>query len=345
MIALISNVGMLAQLNALHAGVVFAISDFSPDRALAVRRLSEAGIPVVAGLQLPAEQGVYMNADDAAQASQQFDEFDAWSAKNGLKWAGVGLDIEPNFGSFRGAKWHVLKLLIMGTLDGGRMKRARVAYAALIARIHSRGYSAQTYQLPLIALDRNAHSRMIERSVGIVDVRGDLEAVMIYTSFARPSTPAPIWEFGPGAEAIAVGVTLGSGDPALDAKMPPLNWEQFSSDLIVASHFSHVIGVYDLEGCVNQGFLRLLINLDWGQTVTIPGAAIRKIAFLGFGARTLLWILSHFIHIAFFVVLATVWFWERRRNRGLQPPAASTDANPEESSNTEVPALPTENEA
>lgn len=315
MIALVSNAGMIAQLKTLNAGIAFAVSDFDPERALAVRRFNEAGIPLVAWIELPAEQGVYMNADNAAQASERFDEFEKWTEQNQLQWAGVGLDIEPNFGTIRAGRWHTLMMLVKGAFNGGRVARARVAYAALIQRIHSRGYSVQTYQLSLIATDRRAHSTMFERMLGIVDVRGDLEALMIYTSLARPSSPAPIWEFGPGAQAIVVGVTLGSGDPAIDAKAPPLDWDQFSSDLIVASHYSQVVGVYDLEGCVRQGFLRLLANLDWSRKVAIPGAAIRKISLLAFGIGSIIWILSHLIYILILAIILMGWFFWRRKKR------------------------------
>lgn len=315
MIALVSNAGMIAQLKTLNAGIAFAVSDFDPERALAVRRLNEAGIPLVAWIELPADQGVYMNADNAAQASERFDAFENWTGHNQLQWEGVGLDIEPNFGSFRGGKWLILKMFVKGAVNGRRVERARVAYAALIRRIHSRGYSVQTYQLPLIATDRRAHSTMFERMLGIVDVRGDLEALMIYTSLARSSSPAPIWEFGPGAQAIVVGVTLGSGEPAMDAKMPPLNWDRFSSDLIVASHYSQVVGVYDLEGCVKQGFLRLLVNFDWNQKVAIPGAAIRKMSLLSFGVGSIIWILSHLIYILMVAIVLIAWFLWRLKKR------------------------------
>jgi hypothetical protein len=314
-IALVSNAGMIAQLKTLNAGIAFAVSDFDPERALAVRRLNETGIPLVAWIELPAEQGVYMNADNATQASQRFDEFENWTEQNQLRWAGVGLDIEPNFGGFRGGKWQILKTLAKGALNGGRVTRARVAYAALVQRIHSRGYSVQTYQLPLIVTDRRVHSTMFERTLGIVDVRGDLEALMIYTSLARPSSPAPIWKFGPDAQAIVVGVTLGAGNPAIDAKVPPLNWDQFSSDLIVASHYSRVVGVYDLEGCVRQGFLRLLVNLDWSRKVTIPGGAIRKISLLGFGMGSVIWLLSHLVYILVLAIILIGWFLWRRKKR------------------------------
>jgi hypothetical protein len=34
-----------------------------------------------------------------------------------------------------------------------------------------------------------------------------------------------------------------------------LSWDEFSKDLITASHFTHIVGIYSLSGCVQQGFL------------------------------------------------------------------------------------------
>ena len=35
------------------------------------------------------------------------------------------------------------------------------------------------------------------------------------------------------------------------------NWDRLSRDLIVAGHFSHLIGVYDLEGCAPGFYVAL----------------------------------------------------------------------------------------
>jgi hypothetical protein len=111
---------------------------------------------------------------------------------------------------------------------------------------------------------------LLERLFGIVDLRAQSEEVlMIHSSFNHQAGAAMVWTYGPDAETIAVGSTSASGDPKMDAKFPPLNWDEFSRDLTVASHFSRIVGVYSLEGCVRQGFLPRLKALDWGQTVTI----------------------------------------------------------------------------
>jgi hypothetical protein len=56
-----------------------------------------------------------------------------------------------------------------------------------------------------------------------VDVRGDREVLMLYTSFNQSLDSALIWVYGPDAQAIAVGSTTG---PTSDPHFARLNWEE-----------------------------------------------------------------------------------------------------------------------
>jgi hypothetical protein len=128
--------------------------------------------------------------------------------------------------------------------------------------MQAHGYRVQTYQFIFLADERGAHFTLLERLFGLVDVRGDEEGLMTYSSFNHKAGTAVAWSYGQDTQALAVGITLSSGNAALDAKYGPLNWEEFSRDTIVASHFSRQLGVYSLEGCVRQGFLPRLKATD-----------------------------------------------------------------------------------
>jgi hypothetical protein len=306
---------VIADLKNLHAGLAVAIPDLNPERAEFVRQLNHAGIPAVAWLMLSKEQGFYFNAENAPEAAAHFAAFDAWSRDQGLRWVGVGLDIEPNFAELadlKGHRWRLLTTLLRRAMDGQRLLRARQAYSALISNIRSRGYFVQTYQMPFLPAERKARSTLPDRMLGIVDVRGDQEVLMLYTSFARPLGAAIIWTLGPDAQAISIGST--DGDPG--ATPAPLNWSEFSRDLIVAGHFSHLIGVYNLEGCVRQGFLPRLKTMDWSQSVSIPADAIRTADRHRRMLGAVLWISSHLLYlvVVFLLAIASIaWRWRLRR--------------------------------
>jgi hypothetical protein len=318
--SLFADPRVIANLQDMHAGIGVAIRDFSPERAELVRRLNEAGVPVIAGLLMSPEQGYYFNAENAPEAAARFVAFDAWSRDQGLRWDGVGLDIEPNFAELATLKsqgWRLYTTLLRRAVDGQRMLRARQTYSALISTMRSRGYLVQTYQMPFLPAERRAHSSLPDRMLGTVDVRGDLEVLMLLTSYAHPPGAAIIWTLGPEAQAIAIGVT--DGDP--NANPAPLNWSEFSRDLIVASHFTHVIGVYNLEGCVRQGFLPRLKAMDWSQSVTIPADAVRGADHRVLMLVLLLWISSHLLYLVVVLLLAIawiVWRWRMRKMKGAQ---------------------------
>jgi hypothetical protein len=281
-----------------------------------VRRLNRDGIPVTAGLTLPTEQGYYLNATNGRQAEAGFDDFEKWTVANGLRWAAIGLDIEPNIQDFAALrqdnKWHLFWTLLGRYVDVRRVRDAKYTYSALIREIRSHGYQVETYQFPFIADERAVRSSVLERLTGIVDVRSDREALMIYTSFHQSLDSALIWVYGPDAQAIAVGSTTG---PASDPHFARLNWEEFSRDLMVASHFSHVIGVYNLQGCVRQGFLTRLKNVNWNESVTISAESVRRATQLRARVQRVLWMLSNLPYFLIAIQIAFLWtiVWRNRR--------------------------------
>jgi hypothetical protein len=308
--ALFSDPKVIANLQGLHAGVGMAIDDLSPQRAEIVRRLNRVGIPVVAGLVLPGAEGYYMNADNATQAEARFTQFQQWTAQYGLRWSAIGLDIEPGIQEFEELREHRLRLaaqLMRRYFDFGRVGRAREAYIALIRRIQAQGYKVDTFQLPLIVAGRKAHSTLFERLLGIVDVRGDEEIVMIFSGFNPSIGAAMIWALGPDSQAIAIACGVLNGNP--------LSWDEFSRDLIVANHFSRVIGVYNLEGCAQLGYLSRLQSMDWGQSVTISAAAVRRAERIRAISGIAICFLELLPYIFAAVVTGLIWIVHRRLTR------------------------------
>jgi hypothetical protein len=117
---------------------------------------------------------------------------------------------------------------------------------------------------------------VLEKILGLVDVRGDQEVLMLYTSF-NPALGAAIFsQYGPQAQAIAIGSTTRGATE--NGKFSALSWDEFSRDLIVAHHFSRTLGVYSLKGCIFRGYIPLLKTMDWNRPVQTPAASIRRAA-------------------------------------------------------------------
>jgi hypothetical protein len=318
---LLSEPSVIADLRQLKAGVALALPELTEGRARIALKLDGAGIPVTAWLALPGAEGYYMNAGNAREATARFREFERWSAAYGLRWASIGLDIEPNIQDFqalgKGRVWRTVFTIIGRYFSTARTERATKSYAELIREMHGNGYTVETYQFPFIADERDAHSTLLERIAGIVDVRADREALMLYTSFNPALDSALIWVYGPEAQAIIVGSTTGSQD---DPRFHPLSWGEFSRDLRVASHFSRIIGVYSLEGCVQQGFLDRLTTMNWREPVLIPAEEVQKAERFRGRVQRAIWVASYLPYFAVVILVLAILLAAaavRRRKRRI----------------------------
>jgi hypothetical protein len=222
--ALFDDPSVLADLQALRARVVLMLSDYSAERAGVVQLLNGAGLPVVGVPLLPADQGYYFTPDNVPQARASYARFTDWTKEHGLRWDGVGLDIEPDVAVYWQVSrnpWGLVRVLGPRLADTARPTRARADYAALVERIHADGWPVENYQFSLIADERRAGSTLLQRVLGLVDVRTDRGVYLQYTSFMRGLGPGLLWSYGPEATAIAVGTTGGGPDVPDIRRCPP----------------------------------------------------------------------------------------------------------------------------
>jgi hypothetical protein len=321
--SLFADPTVVSDLQALHANLAVAVPDLSPQRAELVRSLNAAGIPLIAWIELPGADGPYLNASDAPEAGTYIAAFERWTAQNDLHWAGVGLDIEPNFtelARLRGHPGRIAALVLSRYFDYARVYRARKASARIIRQLQHDGYLVQTYQLPFIVAERNVHVTLLERLLGIVDVRGDQEALMVYSSLARGGGTGMIFRLGPNAQAIVIGVT--EANPKAGAAGIPLNWAEFSRDLIVASHFTQTVGVYNLEGSVQQDFLARLKTMDWSQSALVPASSMQRANRISRAIATALVVVSLLpVLLALLLLLIAALLWRRRTDRLKRKPS------------------------
>jgi hypothetical protein len=272
---LFADGSVIDDLLALDARVALMCSDFSDQRAGVVRRLNEAGVPVVGIPLLPLADGYYFTTGNADRAAGCYQEFAAWTARHQLVWNGVGLDIEPDariFLQITDNPWGLVPMLVPRLADRAGPARSKAAYQQLVNRIRADGWPVENYQFPLIADERRAGSTVLQR-LALVDVATDREVWMLYSSFLRALGPGLIWAYGPDAAAIAVGTTGGGPDIPGSPQMPTLDWDELAGDLRLARHFCDQILIHSLEGCVWQGLLPRLRSFEWTDVEGPPDGA------------------------------------------------------------------------
>ncbi len=312
---------VLDDLRNLDAAVSLGILDFSDDRAAVVKRLNQAGVPVIAWLLLPEEEGYWFNASNYQQAAARYTLFKTWTTRHDLQWAGIGLDIEMDMNEMRAlmdkekAEPQAAKLF-KRLFDKTRVRKARGAYQALVELIKADGYPVESYHLPLILEERQARSTILQRTLGLVDMETDRDVLMLYSSFLRPNGDAVLWSYAPQADSVGVGSTGGGVEleGALDA--PPLTWEEFSRDLRLCVVRDRPIHIFSLEGCVRQEFLSKLATFDWDKPVTLPDG-IQKVHAMRTGITAILWILQRpwviLLSLATLIGLGFLFKWSKER--------------------------------
>ncbi|MBC7261989.1 MAG: hypothetical protein H5T63_08245 [Chloroflexi bacterium] len=293
---LFADESVIDGLRAVEGRVSLGILDLSAERAAVVRLLNENRIPVTAWQLLPKEQGYWFNVDNAPQAAARYQEFKKWTAKHRLRWDGVGLDIEPDIREMRQLaldRRSLLPVLLKRGLDTERLRRAQMQYQTLVAQIRADGYRVDSYQMPFIVDERQAGSTLLQRLAGLVDIVVDREVLMLYSSLFRPYGPGLLWSYAPDAQSVGLGVTGGGVEIEGVTTSPPMDWDEFSRDLLLAHHWTDDIHIFSLEGCVQQGFLAKLADFDWAQPVLPPVKSAAQVKRMRQALRSALWASAH----------------------------------------------------
>jgi hypothetical protein len=304
---LFSDPAVIDRLRSLDACLSLAILDFNDERAAVVRRLNRAGVPVIAWQLLPREQGYWYNMCNAPQAVTRYAEFRDWSAREGLQWSAIGIDIEPDIAELQQLLNHKVRLLRTLLARGCGKKRlcdAREIYRSLVMRMRSDGYPVHSYEFPFMVDEQRAGSSLLRRLLGVSDVPSNKRVLMLYTSFFRPFGPAFLWSYARDAASVGVGITGGGVEMDGIDHPAPLSWEEFARDLRLAAGRCRDIHIFSLEGCVHQGFLERLQGFDWDRPIPPPRPWAEMLDIMRVALRMSLWLASH--PVALIVILACV---------------------------------------
>jgi hypothetical protein len=258
----------IGQLRALQAGVAMGLRDLSDERAVVVRALEAAGVPVTGWLLLPREEGYFATQHNAPKVEAAYWRFHAWAARHRLAVPRVGLDFEPDLRELERLMQRPLSTLVRWALRPGPIAQvhdARRRYAELIQRVKAEGRAVEAYQFPLVVDDRARGGHFWQRTAGLLDVACDREVVMLYSSLLTALGPGVLARYAPLAQAVAVGSTGGGVDP-----FPKLSWDELSRDLRLAARSAGDVFIFSLEGCVGRGWLPRLAALSWDEPVTLP---------------------------------------------------------------------------
>jgi len=267
---------LINELVEMHASLRIGLHDFSAGRTLAIQKLNTAGIPVVAWLLLPEEDGYWFNMHNGEKATKRYEDFREWSLQNNLKWEGIGIDLEPDMNDGKlifshpwKLAWRVYKRLY----DNKSLKEAKVIYQELITRMKNDGFKVESYLIPFIYDERELKTTSLQKLLGIVDIETDVEIPMLYTSALGNSGIIPLYHHD--NMPVALGST-GGGVKINGAEIASLTWSALEKDLLIANSLTNDIHIFSLEGSVEKGYLSQIRNLSFNQDAPDISSEIKE---------------------------------------------------------------------
>lgn len=273
---LFADSSLIDQLVRMKAEIRIGLHDFSDERTQTIKKLNKAGIPIVAWLLLPEQDGYWFNMYNGAKAEQRYSDFKRWTNDNQLVWKGIGIDLELDINDATMALKHPWKLawkVYKRLYDNKSILSGKEKYQQLIATMKSDGYKVESYIIPIIYEEREKGTSSFQKLMGIVDIETEIEIPMLYTS--AMNNPAILPAYHQPNMPMALGST-GGGVKIEGIELKALNWENLERDLLIASKLTNEIHIFCLETSVQKGFLDKIEAVNFNQPMPNIKADIAK---------------------------------------------------------------------
>jgi hypothetical protein len=307
---LFADTTLIRELVDMHISIRVGLHDFSNERTSTIQNLNKAGIPLVAWLLLPEEDGYWFNMHNGEKAEKRYDDFKKWTSNNNLKWEGIGIDLEPDMNDgklFFSHPWKLAWKVYKGLYDNKSLKEATDLYQKLIERMKKDGFHVESYVIPFIFDERELKTTSLQKLMGIVDIKTESEIPMLYTSAIGNNAIIPFYHRD--NMPIALGST-GGGVKVNGIELASLTWNNLEKDLLLASKLTDNIHIFSLEGTLQKGFLKDIKNFDFNREAPDINAQIIKQKKFDKTIRFLLVILNHpfWLTLAILAILSGLLF-------------------------------------
>jgi hypothetical protein len=258
---------VVEDLQFLNAEIRMGIMDISTERAEIIRMLTRKGIPVVAWLLLPEEEGYWFHAGNGSQAIARYSEVKRWADSHGIQLSGIGIDLELDYNDIitaRNNPWSLLWQLPPRLYSKTEIEDGRKKYAELISMIKADGYMVESYYASFVKDETAAGNTSLQQLTKFLDIKTDREIPMLYSSFiGNADGLLEVY----GREAGVKTVALGSTGGGIDTTLNTLTWEELAHDMNMSSRFADEIHIFSLEGAVEKGYLKKMKNFQFNNQV------------------------------------------------------------------------------
>ena len=267
LVQLFKDSTIIPNLQAIHGEIRMGTLDLTPERAAIVKKLNEAGIPVVAWVVLTEDDGYFSNSINAHLSKKRYQEIKNWANQNQLKLKGIGFDFEIDMNDLKLAKSSPLKLVCkMFTRlyeDDNNLKLAKLKYDTLMTQVKADGYVVEGYYMPYINDEVANGTSAIQKMTRFIRYNTGNDIPMLYSSL-NGNGDGMLKLYGADIHLYAAG--LGSTGGGIDTS-GLLSYERLVHDMNVAFKTVKEVHIFSLEGAVKSGMLSKLLTYQYDSTV------------------------------------------------------------------------------
>ncbi len=307
---LFADTALIQQLVDMNISLRVGLLDFNDERTVTIKKLNEAGIPMVAWLLLPEDEGYWFNMHNGDKAHNRYDDFRKWTTENNLKWEGIGIDLELDMNDARLAvtnPWKLAWIIYKRLYDNKSLENGKEIYQKLVTRMEADGYSVESYLIPMIYNEREKGTTSFQKLFGLVDIKTGREIPMLYTS--AMGNPGIIPFYCTDRKPVGLGST-GGGVNIEGIELQALTWINLERDLLIASKLTDEIHIFCLEASVQKGFLDHIESLDFTRDAPVITVEIEKQRKMNRSINFFLTVLNHplLLTIVFFTLIGLIIF-------------------------------------
>ena len=301
---------IIPTLKKMNAEIRMGMVDLSFDRVEVVKKLNQAGIPVVAWILLPENEGYWFNSSNGLQALKRYRDFQQWAAFNDLEFKAIGIDLELDINDaklVRENPWNLFWMIPPRLYSKSEYEKGQREYAQLIETMQRDGYMVESYYAPFIKDETAIGNSAIQQATKFLDIKTNKEIPMLYSSFlGNPDGYYKVYASDIGLKAVGVGSTGGG----VDTTLPTLSYEELVHDITVASMFADEVHVFSLEGCIQKGYLTRLADQQFDTKIEFDQGQIQSVQQLQQFVKLLSNILSYptiFFLSIFLIISGVIW--------------------------------------
>jgi hypothetical protein len=301
---------IIETLKKMNAEVRMGMVDLTFDRVQVVKKLNQAGIPVVAWLLLPENDGYWFNSSNGLQALKRYRDFQQWAAFNDLEFKAIGIDLELDINDallVRENPWNLFWMIPPRLYSKAEYEKGQREYTQLIETMQQDGNVVESYYAPFIKDETAIGNTAIQQATKFLDIKTNKEIPMLYSSFlGNPDGYYKIYGSDIGLKAVGVGSTGGG----VDTTLPTLSYEQLVHDISVASKFADEVHVFSLEGCIQKGYFKRLADQQFDDKIEFNQGQIQSVQklqkFVKFVSNVLSYPTLFFLSI-FLIIAGGIW--------------------------------------